>query len=140
MYSCGGSTDNTDAATDETEAVNEEAIQEEAKTTADLDLTKGKDIYDLKCKVCHQENGEGMPGAFPPLAKSDYLMANIARSVEEVITGKTGEVIVNGNTFNSTMPPNKLTDKEATNVFNYILNSWGNEHDAITIVSGKLAE
>ena len=84
LYSCGGGAENKEEATseeavttEEPAAVNEEAVQEEAETTAELDLTKGKEIYDLKCKVCHQENGAGVPGAFPPLAKADYLMDNL---------------------------------------------------------------
>ena len=146
LYSCGGASENTESTneeavtTEETEAVNEEAVQEEAETTAKLDITKGKEIYDLKCKVCHQENGEGTPGAFPPLAKSDYLANNLSEAVVGVIAGQTGELTVNGTVYNSVMPPNVLTDEEATDVMNYILNSWGNEHEAITVVDGKLAE
>ncbi len=147
LYSCGSGTENKEEATseeavttEESAAVNEDAVQEEAETTAELDLTKGKEIYDLKCKVCHQENGEGTPGAFPPLAKSDYLTNNLAEAVEGVITGQNGELTVNGTVYNSVMPPNVLTDEEATAVMNYVLNSWGNSHDAITVVDGKLAE
>jgi len=146
LYSCGGGAENKEDASDEavtTEepaAVNEEAVQEEAEATAKLDLTKGKEIYDLKCKVCHQENGEGVSGAFPPLAKADYLTSNLAEAVAGVIAGQTGELTVNGTVYNSVMPPNVLTDEEATDVMNYVLNSWGNSHDAITVIDGKLAE
>ena len=140
LYSCGGTSENKDGATEEPAAVNEDAVQEEVNAIATLDLTKGKELYDLKCKVCHQENGEGMSGAFPPLAKADYLFNNLAEAVIGVITGQSGELTVNGTVYNSVMPPNVLTDEEATDVMNYILNSWGNQHDAITVVDGKLAE
>ena len=148
LYSCGGgASENTEEATseeavttEEPAAVNEDAVQEEAETTATLDITKGKEIYDAKCKVCHQENGEGTPGAFPPLAKSDYLANNLSEAVAGVIAGQNGELTVNGTVYNTPMPPNVLTDEEATDVMNYVLNSWGNEHEAITVVDGKLAE
>jgi len=147
LYSCGGTAENKEetskdetVTTEETTAVDEKAVEEESKVTADLDLTKGKEIYDAKCKVCHQENGEGTPGAFPPLAKSDYLTTNLADAVAGVIAGQTGELTVNGTTYSTPMPPNVLTDEEATDVINYVLNSWGNSHEVVTVVEGKLIE
>ena len=144
FYSCGGAPENTDVkdteTTEEPAAVNDEAIEEESNATADLDLTNGKALYEAKCKVCHMENGEGVTGAFPPLAKSDYLFNNLAEAVAGVIDGQTGEITVNGTVYNTVMPPNVLTDQEATDVMNYVLNSWDNTHDAITVVDGKLAE
>ena len=40
-----------------------------ARTPGEL----GKATFDRVCAGCHQAEGQGMPGAFPPLAKSDYL-------------------------------------------------------------------
>src|SRR5947199_152975 len=42
-------------------------------------LDRGKDLYARNCLICHQLNGAGMPGAFPPLAKSDLLNGNLER-------------------------------------------------------------
>ncbi len=148
LYACGGSseqakTEETNDATEvkteeatqteEPAAVNEEAAKEEATETAELDLTKGKEVYDKVCKVCHQENGEGVKGAFPPLAKSDYLLADKSRAMKEIKEGLSGEITVNGEKYNSTMAPNNLTDEELVAVTNYILNSWGNEGGTVTI-------
>ena len=47
--------------------------------------TKGKGVYDKVCIACHQAAGQGIPGAFPPLAKSDYLNANADRAVNAVL-------------------------------------------------------
>ena len=141
LYSCGGTSENTNKEIKtEDAAVNEEAVQKEANTTAKVNTNKGKEIYDAKCKVCHQENGEGTPGAFPPLAKSDYLINNLADAVIGVVAGQTEELTVNGTVYNTPMPPNTLTDEEATDVMNYVLNSWGNNHENITVVDGKLSE
>ena len=56
------------------------------------------------CAACHQLNGEGIPQAFPPLAKSDYLNADEKRAIEVVTGGLSGKVTVNGKEFNSVMP------------------------------------
>jgi nitrite reductase (NO-forming) len=148
LYSCGGASEQkseaanddakteevaTENATEEPAAVNEEAVEEQASETAELDLTKGKEVYDKTCKVCHQENGEGVAGAFPPLAKSDYLLADKSRAMKEIKEGLSGEITVNGQRYNSTMAPNNLTDEEIVAVTNYILNSWGNEGGTVTI-------
>jgi mono/diheme cytochrome c family protein len=94
-------------------------------------ITRGKEIYAIQCMSCHQENGEGIEGAFPPLAKSDYLMADKKRSVTQVLKGLTGEIKVNGKTYNGDMPALDLTDEEVSDVLNYVRNSWGNKGDAV---------
>ena len=137
MYSCGGTTETADKAVEETTPTEEiEAVNEDAETsgeTASLDLSKGEEVYMATCKVCHQENGQGIEGTFPPLANSDYLMADVKRAMHEVVTGKSGEVTVNGVSYNSTMPANVLTDEQLVDVMNYILNSWGNNGGTITL-------
>jgi len=65
---------------------------------------------------------------FPPLAKSDYL-AKMAKEklISIPLHGLTGAVTVNGQEYNSVMPPmSQLTDDEVANILTYVLNSWGN--------------
>ena len=138
LYSCGGAAEPAADATEETSVEEIEAVNEDVETTveetATLDLTKGEEVYVATCQACHQANGEGLAGAFPPLAKSDYLLADTKRSINEVVNGKTGEVTVNGTVYNSTMAPNSgLSDEQVVDVMNYILNSWGNEGGTVTI-------
>lgn len=45
-----------------------------------------------------------------------------------VIHGKKGPITVNGKEYNQIMTPQNLNDEEISNVMNFILNSWGNEH------------
>jgi len=90
-------------------------------------MTRGKDIYLNECITCHMENGEGIPGAFPPLAKSDYMKNNLAGTVDAILNGLSGEVVVNGVTYYGEMAPIALTDQEVADVINYVQNSWGNE-------------
>ena len=89
-------------------------------------IESGKQIYTKTCFACHQANGEGLANAFPPLAKSDYLNADVKRAIGIVINGKTGEITVNGNKYNSVMTKQTLTDDEIADVLTYVYNSWGN--------------
>jgi nitrite reductase (NO-forming) len=74
-----------------------------------------------------------MPGVFPPLAGSDYLMADKRRAIEIVLNGLTGPVTVSGEEFNSVMPPmSQLTDDGIANILTYVLNSWGNEDGTVS--------
>lgn len=75
--------------------------------------------------ICHMENGEGLPGAFPPLANSDYFKEDISKAVDVILNGLEGEVIVNGVTYFGVMDPVPLSDQEVADVLNYIRNSWG---------------
>lgn len=77
------------------------------------------------------ENGEGIEGVYPPLAKSDYLMADKKRSMVQVSEGASGEMIVNGVTYYGFMTGFPLNDKEVSDVLNYIRNSWGNKGEPV---------
>ena len=70
---------------------------------------------------------------FPPLAKSDFLAADPKRAIGIVLNGLTGKVTVNGNDYNSVMPPmSQLNDDEVANILTYVLNSWGNSGEAVS--------
>jgi len=94
-------------------------------------MERGKGVYDGSglCTVCHMPEGTGMTGAFPPLAKSDYLMADLDRSIKIVIEGLTGEIEVSGKKYNGAMQPSGLDNKDIADVLNYVRNSWGNKGD-----------
>ena len=94
-------------------------------------ITRGKEIYNAQCVSCHQDQGEGIEDVYPPVAKSDYMMADKNRSIQQVIYGVSGEMKVNGKIYNSDMPAFDLTDEQVSDVLNYIRNSWGNKGDAV---------
>ena len=95
-------------------------------------IKRGKEVYIDQCVTCHSEEGEGLEGVYPPLAKADYLMADSVRSIKQTLYGAKGEMIVNGKTYNKEMKGIDLTNEQASDVLNYIRNSWGNEGAAIT--------
>ena len=101
--------------------------------TKEMQIKAGAALFTGTCSVCHQTNGEGMPGVFPPLAKSDYLAQGNAKSIAVVINGLSGLVKVNGKDYNSVMPPmSQLNDDAIANILTYVTNSWGNTGDQIT--------
>ncbi len=93
---------------------------------------KGKVIYDKVCIACHQAAGQGIPGAFPPLAKSDYLNKDVNRAIRDVVKGLTGPITVNGKKFNGAMPAQALSDQQLADAFTYVYSSWGNSKKVVT--------
>lgn len=92
----------------------------------------GKQIYGQTCIACHQAEGQGIPSAFPPLAKSDYLNADVDRAIEAVLFGLSGEITVNGEKYNSIMTAQMISQEEVANVLTYVYNSWGNNKTVVT--------
>ena len=96
-------------------------------------IADGKQVYMNTCFACHQANGQGIPNAFPPLAKSDYLNADVDRAIKIVKHGLTGEITVNGKKYNSVMTAQNITNVEIADVMTYIYNSWGNNKTNVTV-------
>jgi nitrite reductase (NO-forming) len=102
-----------------------------AKTTQDR-IKFGQRIYTNNCLACHQGNGSGIKGAFPPLAKSDYLNADKKRAIATVVHGREGPIVVNGEKYNSVMPGQVLNDEDIANVLTYVYSNWGNSKKVVT--------
>lgn len=95
-------------------------------------IKQGAIVYTTNCAACHQVNGAGIPHAFPPLAKSDYLNQDKVRAIKTVTGGLQGKIKVNGEEYDGVMPAWNLSDEETANVLTYIFNSWGNAGHEIT--------
>ena len=92
----------------------------------------GELIYKKNCSACHRNNGKMTPNLFPPLAKSDFLKDK-TKTIEVILNGVSGKIVVNGKKYYGTMPKFKqLSDQEVVDVMNYILSSWGNDGSKIT--------
>jgi nitrite reductase (NO-forming) len=111
-----------------------------ASRTMEERMAMGERFYKANCIACHQANGAGVPNAFPPLANSDYLMADKARSILTVIDGLEGPITVNGKAYNSIMPKLNVSDDDAANVLTYVRNSFGNSGDIVTLEDVKAAK
>ena len=111
--------------------IGEPAIVVKAKNKSQK-IAFGKMVYEQNCLACHQAKGQGIENAFPPLSKSDFLNSDKNRAIKVILNGLDGEVIVNGKTYNSTMPAQRLSSADIANVLTYIYNSWGNSGASIS--------
>ena len=112
------------------------AKKQTADTTKSLSkeeqIAQGKNVFESNCLACHQANGEGVPNAFPPLAKSDFLNADHNRAINILLHGRSGPITVNGKNFDSVMPAIALNSGQIANVLTYVINSFGNNGGQIT--------
>jgi nitrite reductase (NO-forming) len=107
---------------------------EAGKLTKAGQIEAGKALFLGTCSTCHQMEGQGIPKVFPPLAKSDYLMADKKRSIEVLLNGLSGKVVVNGQEYASVMPPmSHMADDELANILTYVRNAFGNSGDAVSV-------
>jgi mono/diheme cytochrome c family protein len=98
-------------------------------------MALGKTVYEtggsggIPCSTCHQLDGRGTSGAFPPLVGQREIMGECGQHATYVIKGLTGKIRVNGIVYNGAMPaqPN-LSDLEVAAVITYERNSWGNDY------------
>src|SRR5829696_168478 len=106
------------------------AASDEVKLRAQVN--RGKLLYLQHCVICHQSSGQGSPGTFPPLAKSDYLTTNTEGSILALVQGLSGGITVNGTNYDGVMPPVLLDDAKVADVLTYARNAFGNAGEAIT--------
>jgi mono/diheme cytochrome c family protein len=95
----------------------------------------GATLYLANCSSCHQANGEGVPGAFPPLAGNPIVTGNSAAVIEIVKIGLQGRVEVNGAAYSGIMPrwKNLLSDDQIAAVISYVRGAWKNNAPAVSI-------
>jgi len=95
-------------------------------------ITRGQPVYMQTCIACHQPTGMGLPGAFPPLGKSEYVTGEARRMVAIMLKGLQGPITVNGMVFSNIMLPLDVQfpvlkdDGKVADVANYARNSFGN--------------
>jgi nitrite reductase (NO-forming) len=97
-------------------------------------VAEGKRVFTQICAACHQGNAMGLPGAFPPLAMSDYLNGDPRRAIGIVLNGLNGKITVNSTGYESMMPAQgaNLSDEEIASVLTYVLNNFNNKGGAIS--------
>lgn len=88
---------------------------------------RGQQLYTRNCVACHQASGMGVPGAFPPLVESNWVLGSEERLAAILLHGISGPIEVLGNTYNGLMPAfANLGDRDIAAVLTYIRQSWGN--------------
>lgn len=88
----------------------------------------GREIYTANCQACHQPDGRGLPGKFPPLAGSKWVNGSQRRLIALSLDGVMDTLNVKGAKYPGVMPAwrNTLNDARIAAVLTYIRQSWGN--------------
>jgi mono/diheme cytochrome c family protein len=118
------------------------AVEAPAAAAPKVDTTKvdkaslmahGEKVYGQVCAACHQANGQGVPGAFPPLAGAGEFYGDAQNHAKIIVHGLSGEIVVLGTSYNSAMPPQGgLSDYDIAAVATFERHSWGNDDGIVT--------
>jgi nitrite reductase (NO-forming) len=100
-------------------------------------LETGAQVFASVCATCHQANAQGISGVFPPLAGSDFLMSDKARSIRVLLGGLKGDVVVNGAPYRGEMPKLPLSDEQVSGVLSYVRANFGNQGEPVTLAEVK---
>ena len=93
----------------------------------------GEKVFSLYCAACHQKDGKGASGRFPPLAGTDWVTGDKERLINIILNGMQGNIVVNGETYINPMPQHGfLSDQEVANVLTYIRQNFGNNATEVT--------
>jgi len=99
-------------------------------------ISSGEKIFAGRCASCHQANGLGIEGQFPPLANSEWVAADPAVITSIILKGLKGEIVVNGKTYGTSAAVNMaavpISDREIANVSTYVRQAWGNTSAEVT--------
>ncbi len=129
---CGGSEEKPAEKAGQSAAAQSGAVPTVAGVAPEV-LQRGKQIYESYCKTCHQANGQGIPGVYPPLAQSDYLKEQgKTKIIHALVFGLSGPITVNGKKYNGVMPPAPYNDQDLAAVLTYVYNSFGNPGGVVT--------
>ena len=116
------------AAKSKDDAVHAAEVASANAATLSERISNGEKLFSTHCAACHQATGKGLPGAFPPLADSDYIADDPMKAVHAVLNGLTGPITVNGLDYNAVMPNlSYLSDSDVADVVTFVINSFGNK-------------
>ncbi|MEZ5340058.1 MAG: cytochrome c [Acidimicrobiales bacterium] len=117
-------TDSTDSTATESTATDTTATDEPdpAAEAQNQLLRDGQEVFAAVCQSCHQPGGVGLAGQFPPLkGNTNATDADYVRGV--VTNGKSGQLVVNGETYDGVMPPfSTLSEDDISAVVAFVTN------------------
>jgi mono/diheme cytochrome c family protein len=113
---------------------------EVAAGLSDDERLLGKKLFSANCAACHQANGQGQPGQFPPLARSGFVLGDAGnRLIVIILKGLQGPIKVKGQAFNSAMQAweGQYTDQQVAAILSYVRSDWGNSAPMISTEAVK---
>lgn len=102
------------------------------KSNAALNLS-AKELYEMHCAACHQNNAKGVKGVFPPLKDSDYFLEDPKRAIHNILYGQSEQIEVNGVVYQGLMPAVKMSDSEVVKVVNYLVEDINKSNQIINL-------
>ncbi|GAB5521921.1 MAG: hypothetical protein RhofKO_41720 [Rhodothermales bacterium] len=95
----------------------------------------GESVYRQVCQACHQDDGQGLTGLFPPLVGTEWVLGDANRLIRIVLGGLQGEIEVAGTVYNGVMASHaNLSDDEIAAVLTYVRQAWGNDAPSVEAV------
>jgi mono/diheme cytochrome c family protein len=100
----------------------------------------GKKQYAAVCITCHQANGKGLPGTYPPLDGSEWVNGSEDRVIRIVLRGLQGHVTVMGSDYSTAVMPSfgqvkdsgyNWSDEKVAAVLTYVRQEWSNKSGPI---------
>ena len=95
----------------------------------------GKALFSANCITCHQADGQGVPGQYPPLAGSDVVLGDaVNHTIAIVLKGLQGPITIEGKPFNNSMQAweGQYTDQQVAAILTYERSDWGNNGPPVT--------
>jgi mono/diheme cytochrome c family protein len=107
--------------------------------TVDKQIKDGEKLFAQNCSTCHQLDGKGVAGSFPPLAGSAWVHGAPDRVIKIAQYGIAGEIEVNGHKFNGAMADMGagLNDQKLADLITYVRQAWGNKADPVDVDTVK---
>ena len=101
---------------------------------------RGAKVYRNQCAQCHQADGNGVLGVYPPLVASNWVTGHPQVVSRILINGLNGPIVVKGSNYNGNMPAFgssglALSDKDIAGVITYIRQEWGNSASDVTLAT-----
>ena len=121
--------------TSPTEKTEELTPDEKETLRKERKISSGEKIFAARCASCHQTNGLGIAGQYPPLAGSEWVTSDPGIITNIILKGLKGEIVVKGETYGKTAAMNMaavdIDDSEIANVVSYVRQAWGNKAEEI---------
>lgn len=113
------------------------AAASEAAANNPASASDGAVVYSENCSSCHQADGQGISGAFPPLAGNSIVTGNPVAVIAIVKNGLEGRLVVNGLAYSGIMPRWKglISDEQIAEVISYIRSSWKNRAPGVSVAT-----
>jgi mono/diheme cytochrome c family protein len=96
-------------------------------------LSPGEEAFRKSCLTCHQADGSGVPGMYPPLNQAEKVMGPPEGVIKVILYGLKGPTVINGETYTQRMPAQGLlSDSTIAVLVNYVKKRWGGSESAVT--------